>query len=129
MLAVALLVAVLLPLVLRTGVVARHEAQFEQFDLNQVQGFRQSVTRGGERLGGQSGVTTADVRTTPGLISGSAEGAAHLLLAPFPWQLARGSLRMQLTLPELLFWWWLFFAGVIPGLSYAIRNRWRELSA
>ncbi len=35
-------------------------------------------------------------------------GGAHLLLAPFPWQLGGASLRMILTLPELLFWWYLF---------------------
>ena len=57
-----------------------------------------------------------------GLI-GMTIGAAHLLLAPFPWQLGGGSLRMVLTLPALVYWWWLVFYGLIPGVIYSIRNR------
>jgi hypothetical protein len=69
------------------------------------------------------------VGTPGGLVIGTAIGAAHLLLAPFPWELGGASLRMALTLPELLFWWWLVFVGVIPGLRYAIRHRLSDVSA
>jgi hypothetical protein len=50
-------------------------------------------------------------------------GWAHLLLAPFPWQLDGGSLRMLLTTPELAVWWWLVFAGLIPGLWHVCKTR------
>jgi hypothetical protein len=49
-------------------------------------------------------------------------GAAHLLFAPFPWQF-EGSLRLMLTLPEVVVWWWLLVAGVGPGVRHALRNR------
>jgi hypothetical protein len=56
-------------------------------------------------------------------------GAAHLLLAPFPWQLGGGSLRMVLTLPELVYWWWLVFNGLIPGVIYSVRHRLSDVRA
>jgi hypothetical protein len=90
-----------------------------------VQNFRRDVAKG---AGGGSGVETGyDIRTPSGLILGTAVGAAHLALAPFPWQLGRASLRMLLTLPELLIWWYLFFAGLLPGLWVAVRQRFSEV--
>jgi hypothetical protein len=127
--AVVALAALLVPLVVGTGLYARHEAEREQFTLDRVQRFREDVSTGGERSGAGSGVATADVRTTPGLVQGVAIGGAHLLLAPFPWQLGGGSLRMVLTLPELVFWWGLFVVGVVPGLWHAVRNRLLDVSA
>jgi hypothetical protein len=50
-------------------------------------------------------------------------GGAHLLLAPFPWQLGRASLRMLLTTPELVIWWWIVFVGLIPGLWHVCKSR------
>jgi hypothetical protein len=54
-------------------------------------------------------------------------GAAHLLLAPFPWQLLGGSVRLLLVAPETVYWWWLVFMGVIPGLRYALRNHFKDI--
>jgi hypothetical protein len=126
--AAATLAAVLVPLVVGTGLLARHETLRERFDLDRVQRFRQDVSSGGERWGANSGIRTEDVRTSAGLVKGMTVGAAHLLLAPFPWQLGGGSLRMLLTLPELLVWWGLFFIGVLPGLWYCIRYRLKDVS-
>lgn len=70
-----------------------------------------------------SGVETEDIRSQSGFFIGLSVGAAHLLLAPFPWQLGGGSLRMLLTVPELLVWWWLFFYGVVPGTFWVMRHR------
>jgi hypothetical protein len=67
------------------------------------------------------------LKTTGGLVLGSLDGAAHLLLAPFPWHLGGGSLRMLLTMPELAVWYFLFFWGVLPGLWYAVRNRFNDI--
>ncbi|HXG66905.1 MAG TPA: hypothetical protein VNO70_17515, partial [Blastocatellia bacterium] len=117
------LVALLIPTVFMSGVLAQHEAEFEKFNLQRIQRFRQDVA-----VGTGSGVETPyDLRTPTGFISGLGVGGAHLMLAPFPWQLERASLRMLLTLPELLVWWWLVFWGLLPGLWHAIKNRFNEI--
>ena len=54
-------------------------------------------------------------------------GGVHLLLAPFPWQLRAGSVRMALTAPEMVVWWFVFFALVLPGLKHAIRHRFGDV--
>ncbi len=117
--------AVLLPILISSGLLARHEAEFEKFDVQRIQHFGQAVATG---PGGGSGVTTHyDMQTPHGFGMAAVVGAAHVLLAPFPWQLGHGSLRMLLTLPELLVWWWLFFAGVLPGGWYAMRHRFSDV--
>jgi hypothetical protein len=98
-------------------------SEFQSFDMKRVQKFRHDVSTGGRKHGSASGVETEDVSTTSGLVKGIAVGAVHLLLAPFPWQLGGASMRMLLTLPELLLWWALFFAGVVPGVRYCARHR------
>jgi hypothetical protein len=76
----------------------------------------------------QSGVETSyDITSPTGLGMATVVGAAHLLLAPFPWQWAGGSVRLLLTIPEVLVWWWLFFTGVIPGLRLALRTRFSDI--
>jgi hypothetical protein len=122
-------VAILVPLLIGTGLYAQNSAREEKLDLERAQRFRVNVASGGDRYGGNSGVRTADIRTPAGLVEGMAVGAAHLLLAPFPWQLGGGSLRMLMTLPELVFWWWLFGAGVVPGFRYLVRRRFMDISA
>jgi 4-amino-4-deoxy-L-arabinose transferase-like glycosyltransferase len=110
------------PILVLSGVLAQHEAQFEQFDLNRIQKFRKDVAEGS----GSGVESDYDLNTTSGLLAGTTVGGAHLMLAPFPWQLGV-SLRAVLTLPELVVWWWLFFIGVVPGLIYAIRNRFNDI--
>lgn len=119
----AAVVGLLGALVVSSGVLARNEAYFEKFDLQMVQNFRRDVAKG---YG--SGVDSGyDIRTPSGLVLGTAVGAAHLALAPFPWQLGGASLRALLALPELLVWWYLFFAGLLPGLWYVVRQRFSEV--
>src|SRR6185436_17177546 len=102
-----------------------NEARLTSFDLQSVAKFRQDVSSGD---GGGSGVKSDyDFQTTDGLVLGTAEGAAHLMLAPFPWQLAGGSVRKLGTTPELLVWWWLFFIGLVPGIWYAVRHRFNDI--
>jgi hypothetical protein len=50
-------------------------------------------------------------------------GGLHLLLAPFPWQMAGGSRRMLFTAPDVIAWWVVLIQGVLPGLRYTIRHR------
>lgn len=119
----AAVVALVGTLVISSGLFARNEAYIEKFDLQMVQNFRRDIAKGSG-----SGVESSfDIRTPTGLILGTAVGAAHLALAPFPWQLGGASLRMLLTLPELLVWWYLVFAGLIPGLVYVVRQRFSEV--
>jgi 4-amino-4-deoxy-L-arabinose transferase-like glycosyltransferase len=47
-------------------------------------------------------------------------GLAHLLLAPFPWQMT--SLGPLIAAPETIFWWTIFPA-TIRGIVFSIRNR------
>lgn len=113
----------IIPLAVYSGLLARNEALFERFDLNYISSYQRGVA-----VGQGSGVITGyDLRTPSGLVLGTAIGAAHLLLAPFPWQLGGASLRMALTLPEQLAWWWLVFYGVLPGAWLAIRRRFGEI--
>ena len=99
----------------------------QKFDLSYVQSFRGSISQGGEINGAGSGVESSFDMTSPlGLGFAILFGGAHLLLAPFPWQLGGASLRMLFTLPELLFWWYLFAFGVVPGTVYTVRHRLSE---
>jgi 4-amino-4-deoxy-L-arabinose transferase-like glycosyltransferase len=119
--------ALVIPLLFYSGILARHETELEKFDLQRIQDFRRNVATG---PGGGSGVRQSyDLNTPGGFVMAAAVGGAHLLLAPFPWQLGGGSLRLLFTLPELAVWWWLFFAGVIPGLWYLLRNRFGDIQA
>jgi hypothetical protein len=119
--------AILVPGILVAGTLAKHEAQFAQFDMDKVESFRHSVATGHSSRSGV--VTDYDMKTPVGFGLATGIGFAHLMLAPFPWQLGGASTRMMLTLPELLFWWWLFFAGVAPGVVYCLRNRLPDVAA
>lgn len=116
--------ALVAPLVISSGFLARNEAQFERFSrLKDIENFRINVA-----TGTGSGVETRyDLNTPSGFVLGIAVGAAHLLLAPFPWQLGGGSWRMILTAPELLVWWWLVFVGLTTGIWYVCRTRFNEI--
>jgi hypothetical protein len=105
-----------------TGLMAGSEAHLENFDTRFVQQFRVGVASGG------SGVqNNFDPGTPSGFVLGLLFGGAHLLLAPFPWQLGGGSARLLLTLPELTIWYWIFFAGVLKGFR-ALRGQYMKLA-
>jgi 4-amino-4-deoxy-L-arabinose transferase-like glycosyltransferase len=117
-----LIVILLIPLLLLSGVLIRHESQFDRFDVKFISSYRHGLT-----VGAGTGVeTTYDIRTNQGLAMATLEGGAYLLLAPFPWELG-GSPRKMLTTPELFVWWWLVVVGLIPGLWYTIRKRFSDV--
>ncbi len=120
------ILALLAPILIGSGLFAAHEAAAEKFDIESVQKFRVNVSSGGKSQGAGSGVQTSDIRTNEGFVSGVGVGAIHLLLAPFPWQIT--STRAMFTLPEVTYWWYLFFMGVIPGLKYALRYRFKDIA-
>lgn len=123
-----ILALVVVPVVAMSGILAQHETHFENFDLEFVQKFRENVSTGPAQFGTGSGVKSDyDLNTPVGLVLAVIIGAAHLLLAPFPWQLGGGSLRMLLSVPELLWWWYLFVVGVAPGFWFLVRKRFAEI--
>lgn len=111
-------------LVVSSGYLARNEATIERFtQLKEIATFKNNVARGYN-----SGVENRyDLNTASGLAMALLVGGAHLLLAPFPWQLGGGSARMLLSAPELGIWWWLVFAGLLPGLWHVCRTRFSEV--
>jgi len=119
----AVLVGVLLiPLFFVSGVLIRHESEFDRFDTKFIRTYRHGLA-----AGAGSGVeTNYDIRTNQGLAMATVTGGAYLLLAPFPWELG-GSLRKMLTTPELFVWWWLVVVALIPGLWYTIRQRFSDV--
>jgi len=115
--------ACVLPIVMMSSVLVSSEAQVERFNIQKIEKFRQDVA-----VGAGSGVTSSyDMKTPGGLAAATVVGGTYLMLAPFPWQLGGGSVRMVLTTPELVVWWWVFFVGVLPGIWHAIRNRFNEI--
>jgi hypothetical protein len=50
-------------------------------------------------------------------------GMAHLLLAPFPWQMT--SLGPLIAAPETIFWWTLV-PGTVRGVVFSVKNRFSE---
>ena len=112
--------SIVIPLLSSTGSMSRHASSFEEWsDVKRSAQFRKDIA-----AGSGSGVeSTYDMETSRGLSLATLDGAVHLLLAPFPWEMRLGSVRMILTMPEMIVWWVLFFRGFIPGIRHAIRYR------
>jgi hypothetical protein len=112
-------VAIAIPLLSSVGALNRYTKLAGEWDLQRVDQFRQGMAKSAD-----SGVeSNFDTQTTRGLGSMTLFGGVHILLAPFPWQVMAGSARMVLTAPEMVVWWFMFFALVLPGLRYTIRHR------
>ncbi len=47
-----------------------------------------------------------DITKTSQILPGLIFGLIHLMYAPFPWQIVKGSTRMILTTPEMLWWYY-----------------------
>jgi len=111
--------AVMASVLLGTGMVAGHLSSMEKLDLHQIQESRDYTAR----TTGSGVPLDYDLRTPQGFGMSVLVGGANLLLAPFPWQFGGASLRMVLTLPDVAIWWWLMFAGALPGLAWSVRRR------
>lgn len=125
------LVLLVVAVLSRTGALAQHEEYVGSWDMRRIQGFRNALATDDKiQGGGKSGVRTSYDMTTPiGAAFAVGIGGVHLALAPFPWQLGGGSVRMLATLPELMGWWWLFFAGLVPGWRLVVRTRLADVSS
>ena len=62
-----------------------------------------------------------DITKTSQIIPGMVFGLVHLMYAPFPWHLARGSVRMLLTTPEMLWWYYNGTIRLFRGVREARR--------
>ncbi len=113
-----------------TGWLQRQTDYISSWDATRLRQYRDVVATNDPRTGGGgSGVRTTDDVTSPvGATRALAVGMAHLLLAPFPWNMGSGSTRMVGTLPEVVIWWFAFFVGFVPGLRFTIRNRLADLA-
>lgn len=102
------------------GVLRTASGQLEQFgNLSQVQRSRGDLVATANSGFGKD----VDISTTSGAISAIPQGAAYLLFAPFPWQLA--NLRQSITLPEMLIWW-VSFPLLVLGIWFTIKHRLRQ---
>jgi hypothetical protein len=115
---------VLVPIFLLSGVLLQKEAQLQRYDLDFLKKFR-GYNAGAEY--GSRAYYDFDLNSPTGFSAGAVVGMVHLLFAPFPWQLVRGSLRMLFVMPELFLWWWIFFWGVIPGMRATLGRRFFDL--
>lgn len=108
-------------LMVYSGGLAVSEKEQDMLDARYINTIRTYAAEGG------SGVKSdADLASTTGIGLSLLVGSVHLLLAPFPWHLASGSLRMLMVAPEMIFWWWLFFAGAVPGFLLLVRTRFAD---
>src|SRR5262249_9179247 len=106
-----------------SGVLAQRENQLNHFDLAYIQKMREygaATTGSGVKVEG-------DLRTSQGFGAAVAVGSAHLVVAPFPWQMLSGSLRRVLVIPEVVLWWFVFFKWVIPGLWCTVRHHFSDV--
>jgi len=120
--AAILLTLLVLPLVFSSGILVRHEAKLNRYDAKKVEAYRRGLAEGQ----GSGYEMNYDLQTTSGFTMSVLVGGAHLLMAPFPWQLLGGSARKVLTAPELIVWWWVFVVGVVPGAWFCVRRRFSD---
>lgn len=89
----------------------------------EMTGFREAIATGAPGSGG-AGANSAveldyNIMTPGGFIMMVIVGSAYLLLSPFPWQMGG---RQIFALPDVLFWWYLVFWFILPGIRHAYRN-------
>jgi Dolichyl-phosphate-mannose-protein mannosyltransferase len=104
------------------GILERSQIDFERMsDLNNLENVRRYGS-----IAADSGVLAedaTDISTVQGAIQALPTGFLTLLLAPFPWQMAKT--QQLLLLPEMILWW-LMMPFIVTGLLYTVRNRLQE---
>src|SRR5438270_4717981 len=98
-------------MLLAAGRLGGKTVELDRYDMKFATNFRSGLAQSGNT----AVVMDYDLESPTGFSMSALIGGAHLLLAPFPWQLGGGSTRLLLTLPEQIAWWWLFVFRVIPG--------------
>jgi hypothetical protein len=116
-------VSCVLPVMLLSGTLARDRAMAAKYDLEQIHLIRQY-----EYQASGSGVRwDYDIQSTSGKAMAVLNGVVDFFVAPLPWHMSGGSVRMLMTLPEAVAWWALLVWGLLPGLRYVVRQRWEDV--
>lgn len=104
------------------GVTRYATVQLEHYgNLEQLNRSRQDLATSAKSGFGRD----VDVSTTNGALTTIPTGLVYLLFAPFPWEL--GSLRQNLTLPEMVIWW-AAFPLLILGAWFSLKYRLRPMA-
>jgi 4-amino-4-deoxy-L-arabinose transferase-like glycosyltransferase len=104
------------------GLAESTSQQLSYFNLEFANAYRQGMASTAD-----SGFAAdVDVSTPTGALLYLPVGIAHLLFAPFPWQIT--SFRALLASPETVFWWFLFPA-TLRGIMFAIKQAFGRTSA
>ncbi len=104
------------------GMSDRAESDLSYFSFEYASGYRHGMA-----ATANSGFDAdVDVSTPGKALAYLPIGVAHLLWAPFPWQLT--SLRPLLAAPETILWWFMLPA-TIRGIAFAIRRRFSATSS
>ena len=116
------LAAVVVGLFAALGLTDRPEQDMRFFSLEYASNYRRGMA-----MTASSGFDAdVDVSTPGNALAYLPIGIAHLLWAPFPWQMT--SLRPLLAAPETVLWWFLLPATV-RGIVFVIRRRFSQTSA
>jgi hypothetical protein len=116
------LAALAVGLFVMLGLTDRTEQEMTYFSLEHASSYRRGMA-----ITANSGFDAdVDVSTPGNALAYLPIGMAHLLWAPFPWQMI--SLRPLLAAPETILWWFLFLPTV-RGIMFAIRKRFSATSA
>jgi hypothetical protein len=104
------------------GTADRAESDLQLFSLEYASNYRYGMA-----VTANSGFDVdVDVSTPGKALAYLPIGVAHLLWAPFPWQMV--SLRPLLAAPETILWWFMIPATA-RGIIFAVRNRFSATSA
>jgi hypothetical protein len=114
--------AAIVGLLIALGLAERSSQQLGYFNLEYANAYRRGMA-----VTADSGFSAdVDVSTPAGALLYLPVGAAHLLFAPFPWQLT--SVRALLAAPETILWW-LLFPATVRGVVFAVRQAFGQMSA
>jgi hypothetical protein len=91
-------------------------SQLDYFSLEYASSYRHGMAASA-RSGFQ---VDADISTPGSALAYLPVGVAHVLLAPFPWQMT--GLRPVMAAPETIFWW-LLIPATLRGIGFSIKYR------
>jgi hypothetical protein len=115
-------VLTVLALFVMVGTADRAESDLRYFSFEYASSYRYGMA-----ISANSGFDAdVDVSTPGKALAYLPVGVAHLLWAPFPWQMV--SLRPLLAAPETILWW-VMFPATLRGLVFAVRRRFSASSA
>lgn len=99
--------------------IAERDEEIARNIADNLEGMRNYATS----MGGNSFVENPfDITQSSQFVPALLFGLAHLMYAPFPWNLLRGSRLMLLTTPEVLWWYYVGTVRLFRGVRYGFRE-------